>query len=159
MAIVPILEMQNHAEVIARLGEFERKVRMKLIDAALKASGELLCKETAARSPVKSGLLKKSLVVRFGRRTRNGRTVRVEFSKTASRVDPLKKGLASVSKAGRRAFYPFAVEFGHAAPGQAGGPKIVPPQPFMRPAFEAKKQEAITAFATSLANGIENRGS
>jgi len=41
-----------------------------------------------------------------------------------------------------RSFIPAALEFGHAAPGQAGGTKIAAAVPFMRPGIDQAKEPA-----------------
>lgn len=53
---------------------------------------------------------------------------------------------------GRRYYIPHAIEYGHAFPGRGGGkgaPKDVAARPFIRPAFDSKK-EAVAAFAELL---------
>ena len=41
---------------------------------------------------------------------------------------------------GVRAFLPAAIEFGHAAPYQAGGAKVTPERPFYRSSFDQNRE-------------------
>ena len=72
--------------------------------------------------------------------------------------DPKKveaNGLVAISKAGVRSFIPFAIEYGHAAPGQGGSKaKVAAPKPFMRTAHEATKNESMRIAKKVIAQEI-----
>lgn len=44
---------------------------------------------------------------------------------------------------GKRSFIPYAIEYGHAGPGNHGGGRVAAPKPFIRPAHEATKKQSI----------------
>jgi len=56
---------------------------------------------------------------------------------------------------GTRHYIPNAIEYGHAAPYDAGGVKVAAPKPFMRPAYEAKRRPLAEYFAKKTILAIE----
>lgn len=69
-----------------------------------------------------------------------------------------KKELKTV---GGRYYIPFALEYGHAFPGRGGGkgaPKDVPAKPFIRPAYDSKKNKAIQEVTRTVLEGIKEYG-
>lgn len=56
---------------------------------------------------------------------------------------------------GTRSYIPNAIEYGHAAPGDAGGTKIVGPNPFQRKAYEQKRKPLAAHFSRMIVRLIE----
>lgn len=52
-------------------------------------------------------------------------------------------------------YIPAAIEYGHAAPGDAGGVKVAAPVPFMRKAFEESSQRAMYMAGLKIVEEIE----
>lgn len=118
----------------------EPKVQKKVLRPALRAAAKIIQTEAKARAPVKSGALRDSIKVRAGARTRKG-IVRVNVEMGEGNF----KG---------ETFYGAFLEYG--APGHKlfGRPNPLPPQPFMRPAFDRKKDEAREVAQQQIASGI-----
>lgn len=60
------------------------------------------------------------------------------------------------SKQGVRSYIPNAIEYGHAAPGDAGGVKITAPNPSQRKAYENMRLAVISLAARNISSGIIN---
>ena len=91
------------------------------VDAALAEGAEVIAMEMRQLAPVKSGKLKSAIKVGKARNGRNGRQVTVGIHRRDFSGDD---------------YYPAYVEYGH------GGPRPADPHPFIRPAFDLKKDEA-----------------
>ena len=91
------------------------------VDAALAEGAEVIAREMRQLAPVKSGKLKSAIKVGKARNGRNGRQVTVGIHRRDFSGDD---------------YYPAYVEYGH------GGPRPAPPHPYIRPAFDLKKDEA-----------------
>ena len=91
------------------------------VDAALAEGAEVIAREMRQLAPVKSGKLKSAIKVGIARNGRNGRQVTVGIHRRDFSGDD---------------YYPAYVEYGH------GGPRPAPPHPYIRPAFDLKKDEA-----------------
>ena len=71
-------------------------------------------------------------------------------------IDPRREpDLMYQAASGRMYFIPAALEYGHAAPGAAGGPKVAQPIPFMRRAYDTRKELAARAVINELRAGLE----
>ena len=49
-------------------------------------------------------------------------------------------------RSGKRAYIPFALEYGHAGPGDAGGAKVARPIGYLRKAWLSKRMDALSTF-------------
>lgn len=120
---------------------------------ALRKAANVIKNEAKARAPVATGLLKKNIIVRRDRKLPPDVNEMFEL-----RVKAVKKKYAN-NKRNRRmrrdgnaydvdgsAFYWRFLEF---------GTKKMRARPFMRPAFEAKKEAALQTFTTELAKAID----
>ena len=56
---------------------------------------------------------------------------------------------------GNRSYIPNAIEYGHAAPNDAGGVKVTAPVPFKRAAYEAKRRPMAEKLAKEMVKAIE----
>lgn len=150
------------AEAIKGLEELKRKlatlapkVERKILRAAWRKGANTIRDAARAKAPVLSGELKKKITT-VSARGKPG-TLRFQVRATARKVSP---------KYPEGYPYPYAVEKGHGAPNtrsrQFGNPRqtefgssSTPPKPFMRPAWEEKKEGVLKTFADEAGKGIE----
>lgn len=107
------------------------------VDAALAEGAEVIAREMRRLAPVKSGKLKNAIKVGKARNGRNGRQVTVGVHRRDFSGDD---------------YYPAFVEYGH------GGPRPAPPHPFIRPAFDLKKDEAWSTVKQAVIDQMNLKG-
>lgn len=131
--------MSGFAELDARLAKLPTAMRPEIVTPALMAGGEVIAEEARVLVPVRSGNLRDSITVgteplnsAAGGLTALGETVNV--------------GPAQGKDAEHDGFYGHMIEFGtkHAAA-----------EPFMRPAFDSKKDEAFEVIADRICAEID----
>lgn len=143
----------NGAELADKIG------RGAMRDAMTKAC-RLMTAAVKAKAPVgATGLLKKSIKQKVKTNTRKQRVTAVigPSKNTSGQVDRFGTGKIETVRPVR---YAHLVEFGSAARGVYGKDGVTmtpgnPPQPFMRPAYEATKQAAHHKYKTELGPGIQ----
>lgn len=135
------------------------KLQGKALQGALSKAALPILRTARAHAPVKTGRLRKAIYAfrdRQSTRTREARLISVRSGRRFQKRD-------------RDAYYWKWIEFGHGVikrkkGGVLGRPnkgffgsevKAVPARPFMRPAFEAKKMEALEIFRRTLKDQIE----
>ena len=130
----------------------------KALQGALREAAKPSVKEARARAPVKTGRLRNAIYSfrdRASRRTREARLISVRSGKR-------------FQKTNRDAYYWKWIEFGHGVittkKRSLGAPakgffgkevQAVPARPFMRPAFETRKLQALEAFRQALAAQVD----
>lgn len=120
------------------LADLERMIPTDMdVDQALTAGAELIKEEMVRIAPVKSGKLKSAIKVGKARNGRNGRQVTVGIHRRDFSSDE---------------YYPAYVEYGH------GGPRPAPPHPFIRPAFDLKKDEAWNTVKQAVIDQMNQKG-
>ncbi|HQO56364.1 MAG TPA: HK97 gp10 family phage protein [Clostridia bacterium] len=120
------------------LSDLERMIPSDTnVDAALAEGAEVIAKEMRQLAPVKSGKLKSAIKVGKARNGRNGRQVTVGVHRRDFSGDE---------------YYPAYVEYGH------GGPRPAPPHPFIRPAFDLKKDEAWNTVKQAVIDQMNAKG-
>jgi HK97 gp10 family phage protein len=120
------------------LSDLERMIPSDTnVDAALAEGAEVIAKEMRQLAPVKSGKLKSAIKVGKARNGRNGRQVTVGVHRRDFSGDE---------------YYPAYVEYGH------GGPRPAPPHPFIRPAFDLKKDEAWNTVKQAVIDQMNSKG-
>ena len=107
------------------------------VDAALAEGAEVIAREMRRLAPVKSGKLKSAIKVGKARNGRNGRQVTVGIHRRDFSGDD---------------YYPAYVEYGH------GGPRPAPPHPYIRPAFDLKKDEAWSTVKQAVIDQMNSKG-
>jgi len=107
------------------------------VDAALAEGAEVIAREMRQLAPVKSGKLKSAIKVGKARNGRNGRQVTVGIHRRDFSGDD---------------YYPAYVEYGH------GGPRPAPPHPYIRPAFDLKKDEAWSIVKQAVIDQMNSKG-
>lgn len=120
------------------LSDLERMIPSDTnVDAALAEGAEVIAKEMRQLAPVKSGKLKSAIKVGKARNGRNGRQVTVGVHRRDFSGDD---------------YYPAYVEYGH------GGPRPADPHPFIRPAFDLKKDEAWSTVKQAVIDQMNSKG-
>jgi len=156
-----------------KLRAMDEELREKALRAATFAGAQVICNQAITNAPEYTGevsqghpppgTLKKSIIVK--RIEEKCGDYRQTYYITVRRGE---KGTSS------DAFYAHMVEYGHFArgPGQAlkgsarnkaaqrvalaaSGAKFIPAQPFLRTAFEAKKEDAIRAIENKLSERLK----
>ena len=107
------------------------------VDAALAGGAEVIARGMRQLAPVKSGKLKSAIKVGKARNGRNGRQVTVGIHRRDFSGDD---------------YYPAYVEYGH------GGPRPADPHPFIRPAFDLKKDEAWNTVKQAVIDQMNSKG-
>jgi len=108
---------QSAALLNAALKTLEDKVARKFAMQALRKGGRIVVKEAKRRVPVRTGRLKKSIILRAKSRNKRGSP-------------------AILVGASKDAPYAHLIERGHMQVGKRGK-KFVAARPFLRPAFDA----------------------
>ena len=120
------------------LSDLERMIPSDTnVDAALAEGAEVITKEMRQLAPVKSGKLKSAIKVGKARNGRNGRQVTVGIHRRDFSGDD---------------YYPAYVEYGH------GGPRPAPPHPYIRPAYDLKKDEAWSIVKQAVIDQMNAKG-
>lgn len=165
------IELTGDTALAKVLRFLPRKVQRKVITPALRVGAKIINKRTRALAPVgkprerarifgtrrqsrgesqkRPGYMKRALTVRVARKSRKGTFAVMSVFDTRRFPD-----LITRSRAGRRYFYPAAVEYGHKASGRFKHAISPRPHPFIRPAFEASKGQAQRATLRSMKKGI-----
>ena len=160
------VQIQGFAELDKFLKQFPAKIEGNIVRASLNAANKVIADEARLRAPVDDGDLRKSIRV-------------------SSRIFKRSGDIVSLVRAGnKKAFYAKFIEYGTAryftgkGTGSVKGPYVIrpktkkslfflgqaveqvvhegiKPRPFMRPAFDSKKDEAIQAFARKMKQRID----
>jgi HK97 gp10 family phage protein len=134
------IQVKGLTELVARLKALPTELASKNggpLAKALYRAAVVIQNEARMRAPVRTGNLKRNIVVRRDRNpVKDGATE--EYHVT---VRKLKKGRSKAHPDDSTPFYWRFVEF---------GTQKMPAAPFMRPAFEAKKEEAVRVFEEQL---------
>lgn len=110
------------------------------LNSALLSGARLIVNEAKAKVPVDTGQLRRNIRARSVKPVLHTATVQVGVRRLT------KKQLRKMKVGSSDPFYWRFVEFGTSR---------MRPRPFLRPAFERKKREAIEAFREKLADRIE----
>lgn len=134
-------DVKGLAEVEQGLREIGRDVGRKGLIRSTSAGARVIRDKARSLAPKKTGKLRKNIVVQKFRKTKN------KNQESRHIVTIRKKGKASDPQ---NAYYGFFVEYGTSK--QA-------PQPFMRPAYESKREAAADAVIDSLEKTIDTEKS
>jgi HK97 gp10 family phage protein len=112
------------------------------VDSALTAGAEPIKEEMVRIAPVgATGNLQKAIKVGGVRNSKRGRTITVGIHR---------RDIDLSDKNGE--YYPAYVEYGH------GGPHRADPHPYIRPAYDLKKDEAWTIVKQAVIDQMEQKG-
>ncbi|MFO8012125.1 MAG: HK97 gp10 family phage protein [Phycisphaerae bacterium] len=126
------LKVEGAREIRRRLAALPRTVEKRIVRRAVREGAKIVREEAERRCPVATGRLRRTLTQRKGRQRRGSYTVAVQHN--------WKRYYGQVP------FYGGFVEY---------GTRRMPARPYMRPAADAKQDEAGRAVIQSLQEGIE----
>ena len=140
--------MTGFGELKALLKLLPANVAKNVLRGAVNAGATVIRQEVVARVPRVSGTLKRAVYQKQIRELSSA-TNQVFYVgvRKGKKYQAVKRGKKTVDQ---DAFYAPWVEFGHMA---ANGVQV-PAHPFMRPAFEAKKEEAMATIQAYLRERI-----
>ena len=145
--------LEGAKELERRLLALERKTARKIVRSAGTAGANIILRQAKANATSMVGgnmgrIMKAALQSRAARKQKRGSYRRIIQFK----ADP---ALKHRTKEGKEHYIPFAIEYGHAAPGDAGGAKIVSPIPFLRSAFDQVRRKVEQIVEEKIKAGIE----
>lgn len=127
------VQMTGLRELGAALKELDSRVQKRIARSATAAGARVIANEAKARVPVDKGTVKKNI------RTANLKPTQPGLQETAV-------GVRVKGKTADSAFHWRFLEFGTAK---------MSPKPFLRPAFEAKKEEAANKIKDQLKKRLD----
>lgn len=140
----------------AKLLSLERKVAKKIVRSAVRVGSKPML--TAAKANAQSivggsmgAAISAALIIRAFKKQKPGQYGLHVMHK------PNVAKFVYRTKSGQFYYIPYAIEYGHAAPGRGGknAPKDVPPRAYMRTAFDATKGSSRRIIHTEMIGGIE----
>lgn len=133
-----------------RLKALPSHIQAKVVKRAARAGAKVIADDAKSRVPIRSGLLRKSIAVvkKSKRYTKQGHVSYLVTTKkkTKFRVAGIVGNQSVQLRVTGYAYYAHMIEFGTVK---------MPPNPFMRPAFEGSAQESIDAFKDSARSNID----
>ena len=148
------MTVQGAKEVQRMLDKLERKESAKIARKQTRESQktvmlpEVKSNATGMVGGAMGAMIAKNLAVRAMKKMKRG-------SYGAKVVIKPHDAFVHVTETGDRHYIPNAIEYGHAAPGDAGGVKITKPLPFKRTAYEVKRAPLAAHLAKHLVQEIE----
>ncbi len=149
------VKIQNAKAVQNALDAFEKKVAKKIVRQGVRACWKPLLDRAKANARARVGgkmgaLIARKLQLRAFRKQKRG-----QYGMYV-RIRPGVDEFVHVSKSGKRAYIPAAIEYGHAGPhrGGEGATKDVPAVPYMRPALDVTLPNALKIFQEHLEQAI-----
>lgn len=154
------VEVRGLAQLGRALQSIPAVLATRVMREALHAAGDVMAAAAEATAPVLSGELKSDIIVKVhvsGGLDSNYVLVGPGYDRGSLRVRGVRRNRrgaleADVDTTDSPGIYGGFVEEGHAI---EFGNGEVPPHPWLRPAFEASKEEAVEVFATYVRAGLE----
>lgn len=128
------IRIEGLRELRANLLKLTDRTAKNVLNRAVNAGARIIRDEAKQNAPVDSGKLKRNIITAKRRAPKGSANFVVTVREKGKADDP------------KNAFYARFLEFGTAK---------FPAAPFMAPAFENKKREAIQAIGKALGEGIE----
>lgn len=149
-----MVTLKGFKQLEKKLLGLEKKVAKKLVRRALRDGAKIIHQEARLRVPVKTGRLRRSIKVKAAKKRKKHQVAIIVQCGEGDFVGDT--------------FYGGMIEFGYekvpvyrGSDGRFRSAKrgtqpttTVPPQPFMRPAFDSKKGAAVSAIENTLSAGI-----
>lgn len=150
------IQITGWRELDAKLRALSGPTVQRIAKPALQAGAAVL--EIAAKTHANTipGVMGAQIARAIGQR--RIRQLRDGGFSVAVAVDPkgqYESEFVHVTQAGARQYIPAAIEYGHAAPYDARGPKIVAAIPYMRPAYDQEKGHVQQVVDEQFRAGIE----
>lgn len=149
------IQIRGLAEIKAQLADLAPRLQRQVLQKALFDGARVIRDEAQRRVPVKSGTTRRNIFMRRSKRDRPGVLVAVR-KLSAREIARLKQKQIKTRKRTLQAdpadpFYWKFIEFGFV---HRGG-KAVPARPFLRPAFESTKQQAVDAIGDGIGRWLD----
>lgn len=169
-----LVNVKGFAELKIALDQFSKGVSRNVLRGAVNAGASVIRNQARLNAPVMykalpnhqpPGTLKRAIVNHFVKELSNLTQIVINV---AVRMGKSRRGQGKKQTLSQDAYYAGWIEYGHFFVGhkpkgttwkkhreteKAGG-KFIPAQPFMRPAYEAKKMNAVDAMRTYLEKRI-----
>lgn len=143
------MRLEGLSDLLAKLKALPAEIGSKgggPLRLALFTAAKLMRDDAQARAPVDTGRLRRNVIAFRDRDPRSsGVTEQYGITWRRGKQGRQRKGYHTTARGEKDAFYGRFVEFGTSK---------TPAQPFLRPAFEAKKRESAELFRTKLAAAI-----
>jgi HK97 gp10 family phage protein len=162
--VADIVGIKGLAELENTLKQFPGEIRKKPIMDALFAGAAPIVTEARILVPRDTGNLAAKIKAFKARRSNYAAEVDIGVVGTGKAARD-EKGKKIRKGLGRSTYYWKFLEFGHRTRGSkqrsrlqeiaAHGDTLVPAKPFLRPAFDTKKEEAVSRFVQSLTASVE----
>jgi HK97 gp10 family phage protein len=149
------IQVAGFQEVERTLKEFAPKLRRKALRKALKAGGDVIATEVKLRAPVRTDVATGRSNALPPGALRADITVQVQTSSNEV------AGVAKIGPSPKTDHVARWVEFGHRMVTHRPGQRQigqVPAHPFMRPAFDSSRDEAVAAFGDTLLQAVAEMG-
>ncbi len=150
------IQLSGINDIIRALRKLSDKVEKKIARKAVRAGTKLIAAEIKTRAPQDTGILKRSVSVRAARRRRRG-VISMnaifnmrKYPQLVSFSAGSRTNLSSRKFEGKRYFYPAALEYGTSK---------MKARPFVRPAWDSKKNQALAVVLGGIREGIEREAS
>ena len=132
-------EFTNGKIIEEALNQLPRKLKNKVLRKALRQGGNILLRKARAYAPVKTGALRRGIKLRIDLRGTPSAIINV-------RIPSRYRNKAKGAKGGP--YYSTFIEL---------GTRKMAARPFLRPAFDASKEQALAKFLEVLNDGIEEQ--
>ena len=139
-----VITIDGAKELEKKLRDLGAQAEKKVYRQALRAGAKVVQVAAKAKAPKDTGLLRKSIKVRAGKRSRGQIEVNVC-------VDPI----AFYWRFFEEGFYRGKRMGGRKMRQEANGRPWVPPRPFIRPAWDEQKSNALRIITDKLLSGIQ----
>lgn len=141
-------------DAIRALEQLSKDMRRRVVNSSLREAAKPIVKAAKGNAPVRTGLLKRRIVVTTSKLARRRREIGVFIQPRAT---------AKVIKAKLRSSDPYYYKFvekGYHATGRAKrknapNARFIPGKQFLGNAFQSQKSAAVSAFQRALARHIE----
>lgn len=124
------VKLEGLNDIAKKLKALPVKLQRKVLTKSLRAGSRLIVSDAKRRVPKDTGKLKRNIATRVRRKGSKGeRALQVYVRRRGKKEDP------------KNAFYWTFLEF---------GTRYISPRPFLRPAFEANKTEAVRRISAAM---------
>lgn len=127
-------------DIDRRLKMLGPRIAKKVVRKAIRDGMKVMASEVKSRAPVDKGIMRSAVKVRAVKSRKRG-DIAIETT-----ISGKVAALVKFTKAGKRVFYPAAVEYGR---------RHESPNPFMRRAFAAKGEAVRNAAIQQIREGVE----
>lgn len=137
------MRITGDRELVANLKALETNMQRKILKPAFRAGAQVVAREARRRAPKRTGYLKKAIKPISARLDASAGVVMNRKIANAAEMRSVAKTRGAQRRPYRPAFIAHIVEAG-------SGKKRIPAQPFLVPALEAKREQALSKIAAEI---------